>query len=332
MVFAYPWVLLALAVPVLLIVFNRAEKAARVLDALRRVEPRRLYVAADGPRRHVPGDVERCERTRRLLDDVGWPCEVHTLYQDRNLGCKVGPETAISWFFEQVEAGIILEDDCVPVPDFFPFCAELLDRYAHVAEVMMVGGHNRLGTWDSGGVSYVFSRTSPIWGWATWRRAWDAYDGSITAWADPEIRARIRSIMSRAEFQATARRLDSVRRGQLEAWDFGWALALMRSGGLSAVATRNLVANIGFDEEATHTKNRLAHTATLPTYPLDLPLNHPNDVRSSAEFDRALFRYRFPLSRRIVTALPHPVQAPLRTGLQQATAILARAKAGGRAR
>ena len=176
-------------VPVLMIAFNRPEKTRRVFEAVRAAAPRRLYLAADGPRADVPSDADRCERTRRVLDDITWPCEVQRLYQPSNLGCKRGVAAAIDWFLTHEDSGIILEDDCVPTADFFPFCAELLERYRDNPEVMMIGGHNEFGTWDATEASYLFSRTAPIWGWATWRRAWDRYDPAMTSWGEPETRA-----------------------------------------------------------------------------------------------------------------------------------------------
>lgn len=192
-------------VPLLMIAFNRPEKTQRVFEAVRAAAPRRLYLAADGPRADVPSDVDRCERTRRVLDDVTWPCEVKRLYQPRNLGCKRGVGAAIDWFLTHEDSGIILEDDCLPAPDFFLFCAELLDRYRDTPEVMMIGGHNPLGTWDAAEASYLFSRTAPIWGWATWRRAWARYDPAMTRWGEPEARALVRSRMPLTEYASPAR-------------------------------------------------------------------------------------------------------------------------------
>ena len=159
----------AAEVPLLMIAFNRPEKTRRVFEAVTAAAPRRLYLAADGPRADVPSDRQRCEQTRRVLEDVTWPCEVTRLYQSDNLGCKRGVGAAIDWFLAHEESGVILEDDCLPTPDFFRFCAELLDLYRDAPEVMMIGGHNPLGTWDRSLSDYLFSRrTTPIWGWATW--------------------------------------------------------------------------------------------------------------------------------------------------------------------
>ena len=189
------------------------------------------------------------------------------LYQPSNLGCKRGVGAAIDWFLAHEESGIILEDDCLPAADFFLFCAELLDRYRDTPEVMMIGGHNPLGTWDAADASYVFSRTAPIWGWATWRRAWARYDAAMTRWGEPEARALVRSRMPLTEYRITSQRFDSVCEGRRDTWDFGWALAILINGGVSVMPARNLIANIGFDSEATHTRRPSRREGAVPTLP-----------------------------------------------------------------
>ena len=311
-------------VPVLLIVFNRPEKTRRMFDAVRAAAPRRLFIAADGPRPDHPDDLERCERTRQVFSGIDWPCEVRTRFQDRNFGCKRGVGMAIDWFLSEVDAGIVVEDDCVPTVDFFQFCAELLDRYRDAAEVMMIGGHNPLGDWDGGEASYVFSRTSPIWGWGTWRRAWAHYDPMMARWVDPRAREAVRARMPRTEFRITSQRFDLVYEHRRDTWDFAWAFAMLIAGGVSVMPARNLVANIGFDDEATHTKFEWSNEASVPTHPLAFPLVHPSSTTPDADFERALFRHRFPLSRRINTALPPRAQKLVRAAMYRLSAAVAR--------
>ena len=311
-------------VPLLMIAFNRPEKTSRVLEAVRALAPRRLYVAVDGPRADRPDEAERCARTRQVFDDVDWPCEVKTLFRERNLGCKHGVGTAIDWFLADAEAGIILEDDCVPTPDFFPFCAELLDRYRDAPEVMMISGHNSLGAWDQSGASYVFSRTTPIWGWATWRRAWALYDPALTRWADPRAREIVRARMPRTEFRITRQRFDSVYTQRRDTWDYGWAFAMLTAGGYSVIPARNLITNIGFDQEATHTTRPSPHEVNVPTYRLAFPLTHPASVGPDDDFERALFRHRFPVMRRMVTTLSPRIQAGIGAAIRPLAAALPR--------
>ena len=314
-------------VPLLMIAFNRPEKTERVLAAVRALAPRRLYVAVDGPRPDRPGEAERCARTRQVFEGVDWPCEVRTLFRESNLGCKRGVETAIDWFLADVDAGIILEDDCVPAGDFFPFCAELLERYRDTPEVLMISGHNSLGTWKGDGASYVFSRTTPIWGWATWRRAWALYDPAMSRWPDPDARALVRARMPAAEFRITEQRFDSVYTGRRDTWDFAWAFAMLIAGGYSVIPARNLVTNIGFDHQATHTVRPSPHETNVPTHRLVFPLEHPASVEPDGDFEHALFRHRFPLARRLVTTLSPRIQAGLGTAIRRVVRALPRAPA-----
>jgi hypothetical protein len=309
-------------VPLLLIAFNRPEKIRRVFEAVRAAAPRRLYLAADGPRAGVPSDVDRCERTRRVLGDVTWPCEVQRLYQPVNLGCKRGVASAIDWFLAHEESGIILEDDCLPTADFYPFCAELLERYRTTPEVMMIGGHNELGRWNATEDSYMFSRTAPIWGWATWRRAWDRFDPTMTSWGKPSTRALVRSKMSLTEYRIFSRWFDGVYEGRLNSWGFAWTLAMLVNGGVSVMPTGNLITNIGFDSEATHTQRPSRRERAVPTHPVEHPLRHPPSTTPGSRFERALFKQRFPLERRLVAALPPHTQDRLREAIDRLAAAV----------
>jgi hypothetical protein len=286
-------------IPVLLIIFNRPDKVRRVLSALREAEPAQVFIAADGPRPHSPRDGELCSTTRQVLSEIDWECEIHTLFHRTNLGCKLGPETAISWFLSQVPSGIILEDDCLPAPDFFPFCAELLDRFQACEHIMMIGGYNALGSWPRADASYLYSRTAP-----TWSRAWQHYDADMTAWSSGSTKRKVRARMSAGEFRIVRRLFDRVHDGTLDAWDYAWSFAMLRTGGLSIVPATNLVENIGFDEAATHTKNRHSADARVATYRMTFPLVHPSSTAPSSAFEAALRSRRFPIHRQILTLLP----------------------------
>lgn len=315
----------AVDVPVLLIIFNRPDKTAAAVAALREAKPRRLFVAADGPRSDVPGEAARCEASRQELAQIDWACDVQTLFRGENLGCKRGPESAISWFFSHVTEGVILEDDCIPTEDFLPFCAELLARFEADDRVMMIGGHNLLGRWQGTGSSYVFSRTLPTWGWATWRRAWRHYDPEMTGWATRPGRAAVHAQLPAAAYRMARRDFDSVASGQLDAWDYAWWFAMLRAGGLAVVPAGNMVTNVGFGPDATHTKNVFSPDARVPTAPVRAPLVHPHAVGPDIDFETAEHRLRFPLKRRFMAALPTPVRAGIRSAAYR---VLAR---GGRA-
>ena len=239
--------------PILFIFFNRSNHAQQVFNVLRQVQPRRLFLAGDGPRIGRPSDAEGCREARELAMQVDWPCELHTRFLERNLGCKLAVSSAISWFFEHVEDGIILEDDCVPSLSFFSFCAEMLDRYRDDKRVMQISGSNFLPVRRDAGASYYFSALNDIWGWATWRRAWRHYDLSMPDYPEFKKRRLLENYVGgRAIASWLESYLDEAYRSDCSVWSSQWTYAMARQNGLTIVPPVNLVCNIGFDSEGTH--------------------------------------------------------------------------------
>jgi len=268
--------------PILFLVFNRPETTARVFDAIRTARPPRLYVAADGPRATRPVEAERCDAVRSLATAVDWPCEVFTLFRTENLGCKRAVSSGISWFFEHESEGVILEDDCVPDPSFFPYCDELLEHYRDDPRVMCISGDNFIsGTWKPQ-ESYYFSKFIHIWGWASWRRAWQHYDVDMHDWRRSDKLAVLEQWMPgqrRAQAQWRAC-FDGVSGGTIDTWDYQWVYACWRHGGLSAMPAVNLISNVGFGADATHTASPENKLAALPVQALSGPITHPASVRA----------------------------------------------------
>jgi hypothetical protein len=215
-----------------------------VVEAIAKAQPARLFVAADGPRADRPGEAKTVRAVREaVLSRIDWPCEVRTLFRDTNMGCRDGVRTAIDWFFEQVPAGIILEDDVVPSPDFFTFCDTALTAYADDERVYMVSGTNLLGA-DVRFDSYSFSSFGSIWGWASWRRAWARYDVTMADWG-PKMR---RDLVQRFG-QLPARYLSSVidghRRFAIDTWDTQWLYTMLRDQARAVQPRGNLICNVG---------------------------------------------------------------------------------------
>lgn len=287
--------------PVLLLVFNRADTTAKVLDAIRQARPARLYVAADGPRDGRNGEAAQCEETRRVATQVDWPCEVRTLFRPHNLGCRAAVSSAITWFFEHEEQGVILEDDCLPEPAFFAYCDELLDRYRDDERVTSVSGDNFLPATvrDALGESYYFSVFNHIWGWATWRRAWKGYDVNMRDWSQESGKALLKQVFPR---NAPLRRiwlgtLNRVASGEIGTWDYQWVYHCWKRGGLTCLPAVNLVSNIGFDERATHTVDGNSQLAGLATQSLTWPLKHPAAVCQQRTADRWSENNLYPVAR-----------------------------------
>jgi hypothetical protein len=274
-------------VAVLFLIFNRPEAVRSSLAAIRTYRPSRLYIAADGPRSTVPGEKNLAHATRKEAEQVDWPCRVERLYRDSNLGCRQAVSGALDWFFRQEESGIVIEDDVVSAPDFFPFCERLLDRYRDEPRIRMVAGMNyapnqKLKT------SYFFSRYFPVWGWASWRRAWLEYDGDLTAWRKSGARKELAGlcpIKSMASYYTSM--FDAFVRQGIDTWDIQWAYSCLRAGGLAAVPRVNLTTNIGV--EGTRGTGIPSSFQLLPTGRLDgNTLRHPPRIAVDRRQDRAV--------------------------------------------
>ncbi|WP_310392825.1 nucleotide-diphospho-sugar transferase [Hymenobacter sp.] len=287
-----------LAAPVLLLIFNRPDPTRAVLAAIRRARPRRLYVAADGPRPGHPTDAAACAAARAVvLEGIDWPCDVVTQLRAHNLNCGVGPATAINWFFAHEEAGIILEDDCVPDLSFFGYCQELLERYAHDTRVMHIGGNNfsreARQPQPAGAESYHFSTQVNSWGWATWRRAWQYFDFDLTdfdrLWERGLLAGRYSSAL---ENRYRLAKIAGVQRlpPPAHVWDYQWHFAIAAHSGLCTVPAVNLVGNVGFGAGGTHTLDATDELANVPTAALSLPLRHPAFVLADRPRDQQRFR------------------------------------------
>lgn len=248
-------------------------------------------MVADGPRNS--SDQVLCNACRRLIDHIDWPCLVETCYSEVNLGCRLRLATGLTWVFERVEFAVILEDDCIPHLDFFPFTESLLLRYQHDASIMMIGGSQPLETWSCKS-SYAFSKYALIWGWATWRRAWKHYNVDMLGW--PEFRlsdafAQVHEdLKERLHWE---KRLQRAYDGHTT-WDHQWSFSLWKQKGLSVLPATNLVQNIGFGPDATHTTSESAkHRLSVPAQSCKWPLLHPSDIKRDVLMDRAIFNHVF---------------------------------------
>jgi hypothetical protein len=271
---------------VALLIFNRPDTTERVFKAIAQAKPPRLLVVADGPRSTRPGEAEKCQQTRAIIERVDWDCEVLTQYADVNMGCKLRVASGIDWIFEQVEEAIILEDDCLPDPTFFRYCEEMLTRYRDNERVGMVSGGNLQFGQARGEGSYYFSKYTHIWGWASWRRAWKHYDRDIVLW--PAFREQgLLEQMFETEGERTYWRnsFQWVYEGSLDTWDVSWTFTALTHGLLQVVPNVNLISNIGFGPNATHTQVVGVH-ANLPVEPMQFPLRHPSFVLPDQDADR----------------------------------------------
>lgn len=276
-------------IPILFIIFKRKQSSLSVLNEIRKVQPKYLYIAADGPRENNDDDTENCEKTRQaVLKGIDWDCEVKTLFRNENRGCGYGPAEAITWFFDQVEYGIILEDDIIPSQTFFPFCEELLIKYRDDEKVMSIAGTNFVSQTFKSSESYNFTNYAGGWGWASWRRAWKYYDYNISAWEKSKVKRQIRSKFSAGGYAFWKEAFDLVCNKNIDhIWDYQWAFSKMANNGIGIIPSKNLTTNIGFGEDATHTFEASQDILNANiNEEIFFPLIHPHEIKINDDFDK----------------------------------------------
>lgn len=278
---------------VLFLVFNRPDTTSRVFQAIRKVRPSRLYVAADGPRAECEGEVQRVSTVRGIATAIDWPCELKTLFRENNRGCKRAVSEAITWFFEQEEQGIILEDDCLPHQDFFFFCDILLCRYKDDPRVAVITGNNFQNGIRRGEGSYYFSKFNHCWGWASWRHAWCYYQGDLPFWPEwsgsADWRTKTPNALERRYWSDIFQR---VIEREVDSWDYPWMASVWYQGGLTATPNVNLVSNIGFGPNSTHTASAESPLSALAIGALG-ELKHPMAVEQDVQADSYTFDHAF---------------------------------------
>jgi len=274
---------------VLFLIFNRPDTTQQVFEKIREARPPRLYVAADGPRKNKVGEEEKCRQTRSIIDNINWPCELKTLYRTDNLGCKIAVSEAIDWFFGHEEEGIILEDDCLPDATFFPYCDELLLKYRNDNRIWHIAGfsieQNKVET------SYRFSRLVPIWGWATWRRAWKHYDREMTMFNpdDDEIYDCFGKMAVHVK-----ETFSNHLKHKINTWDTQWAFTCVNNLATTILPSYSLIQNIGFNADATHTKKPDNLNNSITSTPIKFPLSHPHVIDTTMHLDVSYLKSYYP--------------------------------------
>jgi hypothetical protein len=272
--------------PILFLVFNRLDTTKKVFAKIKKIKPKILFIAADGPRN--PKEKKVTDSVRKyILSNINWNCKVETLFRDENLGCGQAVSGAIDWFFENVELGIILEDDCLPDQSFFPFCEETLKKYKTNEEIMHIAGFNPVDGDLKIKSAYLFSKYGSIWGWATWKRAWEKY--SFTLKANNVVKDKIiksNLIDSLSELLWRIRVYELTFNGKIDTWDYQWSFSRFVNGGLSIIPKVNLIENIGFSSGATHTTNS---NWTYGVKKIKFPLSHPKKIFRNKKFDNLFY-------------------------------------------
>lgn len=271
-----------LQTPVVLIMYNRPSFTEKVFSVIRAIQPKQLFVIADGAKDESDSDL--CEQSRSIVKDIDWDAQVYRKYGNANSGCANTVIEGLDWVFEHVDRAIILEDDCIPHPSFFKYCEELLGKYADQENIMHISGSNLLQRIDIES-SYAFSHhILPPWGWATWRRSWKKYSKSMDSWQ--LHKKNLHTYISQENFKIWTDTFEYLRQNKTT-WDVTWNVDIWSNNGLGIVPSRNLVSNIGFHEQATFTRSEKSKYGSLPAEEMIFPLVHPSTEKTifDAQFE-----------------------------------------------
>ncbi|SHG97621.1 nucleotide-diphospho-sugar transferase [Flavobacterium johnsoniae] len=284
--------------PVLFLIFNRPDVTEQVFEQIKKMQPEKLYVAADGPRKDKSNEEELCSETRSIINKIDWNCEVKTLFREENLGCKYAVSSAINWFFENEEEGIILEDDCLPSDDFFIFCDAMLEKYRYDTRIRHIGGSNLQMGQKHGEDSYYFSNLTHVWGWASWRRAWKDYDVELSKYKDIDAESSFKLIFSDPIIVDSWKYIfNKMLRNGIDTWDYQWTITNFFNNSLSIIPNVNLISNIGFGVNATHTMDVNDTFSNLKTEKLG-EITHPILVLASKNADFFTLSREFNVERK----------------------------------
>ncbi len=292
--------------PVALFFFRRPETTSQVFEQIRALKPSRLFLISDGPRPDIPDDVELVQRCRELVGEVDWPCEVTLVYAPTNMGCKARLISGLDTVFASVDSAIILEDDCLPSSSFFHFCGDLLGRYASEKRMGLVSG-NKFHASQTSTESYDFSHDALIWGWATWSRVWREFRSTLprleSGLAREELTTVRRTFSSRIKKWQFMAAVEAARTNAVDAWDIPFATFIRLRKLLVAIPEQNLVQNIGFGPESTHTKFE-AFDVDISAAELNFPLRHPEKPELNPRIERREIRTK--MRKWLTFPLAHP--------------------------
>ena len=268
--------------PILLLVFNRPDLTQELINSLEKIKPEILYIVADGPRKNNLDDKAQCKKVQSLFENLNWSCSIHKLYRDQNIGCAKSVSRGITWFFEENEQGIILEDDCIADPSFFPYCETLLERFKENSSIFHISGNNFQDGIKHGDADYYFSIFNHIWGWATWRRAWEKYSLEIEP---EEAHKMIGFVQNQKILGYFKNQFENLVHNKIDTWDYSWTFTCWKNQGISILPNKNLVSNIGFEPSATHTRQEDSPLSKLPTKQISFPLVNPDKIEINRRAD-----------------------------------------------
>ena len=282
-------------IPVLMLFFNRPKQLEKVFEQVKIARPSKLYLFQDGAREGREDDLENVQKCREIVENIDWECEVHKNYQEKNNGCDPSEYLAQKWMFETEEMGIVLEDDDVPSQSFFPFCKELLEKYKDDERINIICAMNNTGVSKHISDSYLFTKKGSIWGWASWKRVIDTWDGKYTWLDDKNAIEKIKSQMSKREFDLYIETARKRRISGKEYYETILAASMYLNDRLNIVPKYNMMCNVGIAQETTHSVSDIRLMSKIArklfymkTYEIEFPLSHPKEIKRDYKFEREM--------------------------------------------
>ena len=293
-------------IPVLFLVFNRIDTAKQVFNVIKKAKPPRLYIGSDGPREQKEGEAEKVKAVREyVLSSIDWDCEVKTLFREKNLGCKYAVSSAITWFFEHEDMGIILEDDCLPSLSFFKFCEELLIRYKDDKSIWHIGGSNFQDGIKRGDADYYFSAINHIWGWASWADRWKFYDKELNNIQDSYF---INNYWSGKAFKYWEKIFWKMKNKEIDTWDYQWAFSMWKNNGIAILPNVNMISNIGFGIDSRSKLKKPDKNINRKRYEIDLiNIKHPLILERNIRADIYTIKEAFFISNNIISKIKNKI-------------------------
>ncbi len=295
-------------IAVLLLFFNRTDTFRQVFEAVKEARPSKLFLYQDGPRGER--DMAGIEACRAIVSDenIDWECEVHRMYQEKNYGCDPSEYISQKWAFSIVDKCMVLEDDDVPSQSFFPFCKEMLDKYENDERISMISGFNIDEVTEDCPYDYFFTSTFGIWGWASWRRVIDQWDGQYSFLDDAYNMGQLKALAEQRKYRKDMIKMFRNHRATGKEYyeSIFWASMLFNSG-LAILPSKNQINNLGLMADSTHftasaktTPKRFLKIFTMKRYELEFPLKHPKYVIENVGYKERLYKilaWRHPLTK-----------------------------------
>lgn len=282
-------------IPVLVLLFNRPYETKRLFESLSKLRPQKLYINQDGPRKDFIKDLEQCKNVRDIALNPDWDCNVFSNINESNLGCRNSVSTGLDWFFEKEEFGMILEDDCIPSKSFFNFSEKMLDRYKHNQSISVISGSNfQKGNKIIGTADYYYSKYAHCWGWSSWRRAWQFYDKNLSFWPNWKNSTQWKTFhQDKLEQKYWTKIFDKVYKNQIDSWAYIWQASVWYNRGMTITPNKNLILNIGFNKEATHTNIQDKNILNNPIKELPEKIKSPDSIQIDNTADSIVFKNHF---------------------------------------